>query len=266
MALMHCHYFSGTLGACTAFRVILPGNTPPSDAKSADLAAFYAERPKKRVLWLLHGGGADSSDWLGHSLIQLYAEQYDIAVVMPDAQNYMYVNMAHGHKWEDHIAKGLPQYVYTNLPISSAREDNFICGCSMGGYGALRLAMRYPGSYAAAAAMGSVVGLPIKYAQGQLNQRFDAMMHAAFGEKSDVLTSDYNLQVLAEAFVKSDPKPRIKLFVGTNDHTYADNVDFKERIAGLGISYEWFTDDSTHNWDAWNGFLPRALDFMLERG
>ena len=74
------------------------------------------------------------------------------AAVMPDGDRSFYTNLPHGRNYYDYVAKELPKIMETMFPlISSAREDRFIAGNSMGGYGALKIALREDGAFAAAA-------------------------------------------------------------------------------------------------------------------
>lgn len=265
MAVFNCHFQPMTLGMSTTFRMIIPTGAFYGEADRISLEEYYSKAAKLPVVWMLHGGGAYSSEWLYNSTIALYAEKYQCAIVMPDAQSSLYTNMKNGPKWEDQIAKALPEYVYRNFPISSAREDNHICGLSMGGYGALRIALKYPEHYGSVVAMSSAVGLPLRYVENQLNDEFNATMHAVFGEREGLLDSEYNLYRLLDQYCSQDNKLRMFLSVGRNDHTFKDNVDLKEYLTKKEVEYTWFENEDAHTWDSWNTYLPMAMEWMFDR-
>lgn len=263
MAVFNCHFQPRTLGMSTTFRMIIPMYTLPSETNQTRLKEYYSQLSKLPVLWLLHGGGGYSSEWLYNSAIQLYAEKYHCAVIMPDAQSSLYTNMEYGPRWEDHIAMALPEYIYKNFPISSAREDNYIAGMSMGGYGALRIALKYPEQYCAVAAMASAVGLPLRYAENKLSDDFDAVMHAVLGDKDAISGSDYDLYSLVDQYCKQENKLKLYLCAGRNDHTYEDNIELRDYLTKIDVKYTWVENDDAHTWDSWNTYLPQVMEWMF---
>ena len=88
--------------------------------------------------------------WLRHTNIEEFAEKAGLAVVMPSGQNGFYTNAKYGLNYFDFITKELPLFVQKYFPVSTKREDTYIAGPSMGGYGAAKCAP---------AAAGPVCGL-----------------------------------------------------------------------------------------------------------
>ena len=97
MAVLTSRFNSRKLSLSTAVRIILPTGFAPD----SDYQTYYQEKEPLPVLWLLHGGSDNYTDWHSCTLVQLLAEQYGYAVVMPDAQLSSYANMAYGPKWLD---------------------------------------------------------------------------------------------------------------------------------------------------------------------
>jgi putative tributyrin esterase len=103
---------------------------------------FYGK--KFKCLWLLHGLGGTSQDWLSYSQIELFAEEKGIFVICPGAGSGFYTDCPQGDKWETRIMTEVWNYVHTMFPLMSDKpEDNFVAGLSMGGYGAMRYALRH---------------------------------------------------------------------------------------------------------------------------
>ena len=138
MSLIRMRLFSEALNMSTEVNVILP---QPRDAhaESRDLPALY----------LLHGMGDNHNSWLHKTAIERYALEAGLAVVMPDGALSCYENMAHGGRYRDYIADELPRVMRDTFPLSAAREKNFIAGCSMGGFGALKLGFAEPEKWSA---------------------------------------------------------------------------------------------------------------------
>ena len=124
MAVMTMRFNSRILGLATAVRIIFPTGVAPQDGK-LDFAAGYAAKKPLPVLWLLHGGSDNYADWHNCTLVQLLADQYGYAVVMPDAQTSSYANMAYGPRWLDYFTDELPEYIYSHFNLSRERKDNF---------------------------------------------------------------------------------------------------------------------------------------------
>ena len=129
--------------------VILPDK--PREQTPAD---FYGSGKKYPVLWLLHGTFGDHSDWLRKSMIELYACENDLIVVMPSGLNSNYLNwpgFGTGYRAWDYLFDELMPLVHNWYPASSKREDNYIAGLSMGGRGVFQYVAGRPEKFAAAA-------------------------------------------------------------------------------------------------------------------
>ena len=151
MAFIQLNYPSGALQQNTDVSIILPD--PPGSAHVSPGQAY-------QTLYLLHGTYGDHSDWWRKTALERYAQEACLAVVMPSCGNAFYQDMVHGPKYKTFLLEELPAYLRSILPLSPRREDNFIAGLSMGGYGAMHLALSKPGQYAAAASLSGVILLP----------------------------------------------------------------------------------------------------------
>ena len=138
---------SWSLGIKTNVRLLLPdlepGQAPPPEG--------YA------VLYLLHGYTGDGGDWMRLSRLERYLENKQAVAVMPDGGKGFYTDTCSGDAYWTYLSQELPQFIETNFAVSNRRERTFAAGLSMGGYGALKLALRRPERYAAAASFSGVV-------------------------------------------------------------------------------------------------------------
>ncbi|MDU2778559.1 MAG: alpha/beta hydrolase-fold protein, partial [Staphylococcus epidermidis] len=132
MAHITLNYLSKTLGMHQMINVILPEDKSYFDTNEN-------AKPLKTML-LLHGLSSDTSSYMRYTSIERYANTHQLAVVMPNADHSFYSNMAYGHSYYDYILE-VYDYVHQILPLSKKREDNFIAGHSMGGYGAIKFAL-----------------------------------------------------------------------------------------------------------------------------
>ena len=147
MALLHVNFYSRTLERETQMDVILP-----EAAKKLIGMEGVATRQCK-TLYLLHGMSDDQTIWQRRTSIERYAAAYGLAVVMPTTDLGWYTDMYRGDKYFAFITRELPAVCRDLFPMMSPRrEDTYVAGLSMGGYGALKCALR-------ARAMCSAAGL-----------------------------------------------------------------------------------------------------------
>jgi S-formylglutathione hydrolase FrmB len=100
-----------------------------------------------RVVYLLHGLHGDQGTWLDNTMLPCYAKKYNAAFVMPEAGRSFYLNQKYGRKYYDFVSGELPAVCRKVFNISAKREETAAMGCSMGGYGALKLAFSCPDQF-----------------------------------------------------------------------------------------------------------------------
>src|SRR4051795_10646195 len=111
------------------------------------------------VLYLLHGLSDDHTAWLRNTSIDRYAAARGLAVVMPQVQRSFYADEVHGGRYWTFLSEELPEVVGSFFRVSTRREDTYVAGLSMGGYGALKWALREPHRFAAAASLSGALDL-----------------------------------------------------------------------------------------------------------
>ena len=151
---MTCDFFSESLMVGTSITVVLPQETE----EQIGLIDEVREGPPP-VLYLLHGLSDDHTAWLRYTSIERYAVARGLAVVMPAAGRSFYADEAHGHRYWTYISEELPRVVGQFFRVSQEPADTFVAGLSMGGYGALKLALTHPDRYAAAACLSGALDL-----------------------------------------------------------------------------------------------------------
>src|SRR5690554_3142250 len=137
MALIQCNFYSESLGVSTAMNVILPQQTTTQIGMNSRESGG-----RHRTLYLLHGLSDDHTIWLRRTSIERYVAALGIAVVMPAVNRSFYTDMHHGAAYWTFISEELPSLARSFFPLSDLREDNFVAGLSMGGYGSFKLALR----------------------------------------------------------------------------------------------------------------------------
>lgn len=247
MSVIQMRMFSEKLGMFTPANIILP---LPRDAKMQ-----ISPLP---VLYLLHGMGDGHSAWLRKTAAERYALEKGVAIVMPDGELSCYENMAHGRAYRDYITAELPAFICENFPISRKREQNFIAGCSMGGFGALKLALSNPEKWSIA---GCFSAAHFEYRPDA--QRNRDMLKMVYGDKID----QYDAQIEADARAVNEGKLPLQIWHSCGDADALKSNALKSRAffeaLGAGaISYHFEMMPGRHDWALWDESLRRFMDAL----
>lgn len=226
------------------------------------------------VLYLLHGHGQDHTSWLRLTRIESYLQNSDVIVVMPNGSRGCYVDGAYTHRYGTYLTEELPLALKNWFHISPRREDTFIAGMSMGGYGALRAAMSHPELYAAAAGMSTAVRLdkmelgPDSAEKGlsipELEE-VDRNFRCVFGPEAEYENTDFSLKHLARKLNGSaGVKPRLLQLCGDDDPLLRANEDlasfFKAECPNLDHTFR--VSPGMHNFDYWDREIGTVLRFF----
>lgn len=251
MAVFTGSFLSAELGRHTSVSVILP-----HDTKQSPTLGF-------KVLYLLHGRTDDSRSWLYRSNIERYASERGIAVVMPDAELSYYSDMVHGARYYSYITRELPEVINSMFRLSLRREDTYIAGISMGGYGALRCALTRPDKYAGCIALSPVADIARNIsndcAKGNL-----AMWQGICGEiprATREMDLFYILEDIGETGTASFPK--FYLACGRQDYLYDDVIRIKEALDDHRIEFTFEQAAAGHEWGFWDIAIQRGMDTII---
>jgi S-formylglutathione hydrolase FrmB len=250
------NFYSDTLASRCSMNVLLP------QRKVREAHQNY--HPPFRVLYLLHGYSDDHLVWHHRTSIEWYAEGLNLAVVMPSVQNSFYTDMAHGGKYFTFLTEELPSLLHELFPISTKREETFVAGLSMGGYGAFKLAFSRPDLYAAAASLSGAVDIRerVKVNDEPNNQAWLDNMRNNFGDLAKISGSPHDLFELVHLCSPLAVKPRLFQCCGTEDFLYADNIRFRDLIQSLGFDYTYTESSGDHRWEYWDMMIQEVLAWL----
>ncbi|MCX7817867.1 MAG: esterase family protein [Kiritimatiellae bacterium] len=218
-----------------------------------------AGRGPFRVLYLLHGLGADADVWRFYD-VETLAAPLRLMVVMPDGGASYYVNDPRpaglGH-WEDALMRDLRGAVDRLFRTLDNRGGRAVAGISMGGYGAVMLALRHPHLFAVAAGLSG--SLYFGHAPHPRGQPFQTELSAALP------TGAYDVFALAEQIVRlRAPKPALWLACGTEDGHLATNRAFRDHLVSLGWPPVYLERPGGHNREFWQACLPDLFQFVAQ--
>lgn len=254
--VLHCDFHSPVLKRNTHINVILPTPAEPDEPMLKDM----------KVLYLLHGLHGDETSWLHFSNIERYANDAKIAVVIPGVGNSFYQNMAHGEDFFTYVTEELYKFVQGLFPVSKKREDTFIAGLSMGGYGAWYLALACPEKYAATASFSGAVDVAFRYLPPAVLESAPLPFYVdnCFGDPKTIAGSDRDIFTLFEKAKAKGIVPRMYQSCGTADFLYAMNVAANRKLTEMGAEITWReTPGIDHVWDFWDSEIRWLINNWL---
>jgi len=217
-------------------------------------------KPPFPTYYLLHGLSDDHTIWHRRTRIETYVANLPLIVVMPDGGRGFYTNMDAGPRWADHFAQELPALIERNFPARPARAARCVGGLSMGGYGALRLALGFPEVYCSANSHSGALAVPARIENHRSIE--NAELVRTFGRRP--VGSEHDLDELARRARKSGRLPRIRIDCGTGDFLLAENRHFHAVLDKLGIPHEYEEFEGGHTWDYWDLHVREALAFHAQ--
>jgi S-formylglutathione hydrolase FrmB len=249
MALCEVHWHSKVLKQKLGMNVILPeqGGGP------------------FRTLYLLHGLSDDYSTWVRRTRIEWFVRDLPLIVVMPDGFRGWYTDNDRGPAYGTYIGEEVVAFVERSFPARTIRDARHIGGLSMGGYGALRTAFRYPDIFGSANSHSGALlhgsedwSLP----QDQENRRaFPQEMQHIFGARPQ--GSSHDLLALARTAQIAGLLPRLLLDCGADDFLIDANRRFHQELAHLKVPHEYREYPGSHEWGYWDQHVQEAIRFHL---
>ena len=254
MAVLHVNFYSSSLVRPTDMMVILPVDKfLPAGVGLPPLKPF-------KTLYLLHGLIGDCHDWLENAAIRRLCENKDLAVVMPSGENAFYVDgPGFGHRYGEFIGKELVEMSRRMFPLSRKREDTFIAGLSMGGYGAIRNGFKYAETFSHIGSFSGALHL------------FETDRKSPFGASDFLIDpkkakkSDLNPRVAVEEMkkrIEASQYPKVYLSCGEKDDLLEANLKFRDFLVEEGIETKWHTLPGAHEWDVWKEEIRNFLAFV----
>ena len=261
------------------------------------------------VAFYLHGLHGDETNWsrqgaLGTTLDSMTAAGLPpMIVVMPDGDDSWYVtsNVLVGvdacrrveraepadrycvpwWRYDEYVARDLVAHVDSVYRTRAGRAHRAIAGLSMGGYGAVTLALRYPDVFAAAASHSGVLSpmydgpspfaAPPRYAATpeRLQEkwaRFWPSMGVAFGRDTAAWQAREPVRLVRRAREAGAALPALWFDAGTDDALVIDqNHAFAWELERMGVAHEWHPRPGKHDWVYWRTNAPRSLAWIAAR-
>jgi len=254
MALLRCDFYSDVLGFATSMTVILPQRTESQIGMTGRVVGDAFP-----TLYLLHGLSDDDSIWLRRTSIERYVAELGLAVVMPQVHRSFYTDEVYGRPYWSFLSEELPRIASGFFRLSTRREDTFVAGLSMGGYGAFKWALRQPDRFAAAASLSGALDLAGRqHTAGPVPGVDPRMMERIFGGRAAEGTADDLFWLLDRA----TDLPSLYLCCGTEDPLYEDSVKFRDRCRTRDVPLSTDFGPGAHDWGYWDTKIRDVLAWL----
>jgi len=258
MALLQVNFFSTTLHRKVPMQVILPTDT-----------AVGSAGPFK-TLYLLHGLMDNCTAWTSYTRIERWAIERNLAVVMPSAENSFYVDNPNGSSvfgdFGAYVGKELVEMTRKMFPLSPKREDTFIAGLSMGGFGALRNGLKYADTFGYIACLSGAVHI-FEYSFDEPGRNIIGE-DACFGDIRAAALTDKNPRVAAQSLLERIKTigditfPKVYIACGTEDYLLRANRQLADFLKSIGADVTYEEGPGIHDWDFWDTFIQRVLEWL----
>lgn len=260
MALMEVNFFSKSLMRPVTMNVILPADKIFFEEKTEE------ERPFK-TLYLLHGVMGNYTDWVTGTCIKRWAEEKNLAVVMPSGENMFYIDHPKANEYySEFVGKELVQLTRKMFHLSNKKEDTFIAGLSMGGYGAIRNGLIYHSTFGYIAGLSSAMIMEKKNVIDDNSPMFferKSFLESVFGDLRKIQGSELDLEWIARKMkAEGTVFPHMYLACGLDDPLLVPNREFRDVMCKLGADVLYEEGPGAHEWDFWNRYIKKVLDWL----
>ena len=258
MVLFRGDVKSKSLQRRTSISVILP----------ADNIHFLQDREEivpqpYKTLYFLHGLYGSDEIVLANTSIQKFAEDNGIAIVIPCGENSFYVDNEKAHAYYgEYVGQELLDITRNIFPLSDKREDTFIAGFSMGGYGAVRNGLKYSQNFSKIGMISSalITDEIADYVSDDNVLRSRPFYESIFGDLDDLKGSDMDPKALIE---NTQDIPDIFMACGVDDFLFDKNVDFYEFLKSKAIDVEFIQAPGEHTWDFSEKYLKEFIKTII---
>ncbi len=222
-------------------------------------AAEHEPNARFPLLVLLHGLNADHRSALTATRIARYASAYRLIVAFPEGGLGWYTNAADGTaRHEDDLIEDFLPHLRSTLPLAEPRKAWAVAGMSMGGYGAVKLALKH----------GLLFGTAMAHS-GAFEKPKTPEVHPVFGHPTENASCrlQENPFALAERAMCRWPaeRPYLYLSCGTEDFLLDTNRRFRDHLHFIAYPHLYTESPGLHTYPSWDRALRTTLPFLAAR-
>ena len=229
---------------------------------------YATSRRRYAVMYLLHGADGRAIDWLTRTNIEAFAARYNLIVVLPTVGNSWYANSATepNKKYEDVIIKDLIPHVDKTYRTIGNWHARGIAGLSMGGFGAMKFALRYPQMFIFAASFSGAFDAPRTDVVLNATDSRSQNLLRVFGANGSASRAANDVFLLLENLTAART-PYLYLSTGANDplvSVFPSNTRFADALRIKKLNYEYHETPGSHDWRFWSAEVEKAVARMSD--
>lgn len=252
--LKELRHESTVLGREMGIRVLLP-------------AGYEVGTRRFPTLILLHGLGGDFKNWADKTELVARTERLGLIIVMPDGGDGWYTDSASDPKQavESYLITEVIPFVDSRFRTIASKDSRFVAGLSMGGYGALKFGLKYPGLFSVAGSFSGALDAPLR---GEGNAFLRPSITRVFGGPDNERRKTDEIFALLDTISVDASRilPYLYLDCGTEDWLIETNRKFAERLLSKKIPHEFRQLPGRHDWKFWNSQIVEFLRLLVNRG
>jgi S-formylglutathione hydrolase FrmB len=223
------------------------------------LPGAYSERKSEKfpVLYLLHGAGGNHASWNQYTQCAQLADKYEFIILCPDGGStswYFDSPIDPGYQYETHVAEECVQYMDQNYRTKANRGSRAISGMSMGGHGAMYLAIRHPETFGTSVCLMGGVDIRPFPNNWEIKKRLGEIgTHRVNWEEHTVINQAKKLK---------DEEIKIVLDCGRGDFFLQVNRALHMQLLQDGISHIYEEHEGVHNWQFCKDAIERQFPYI----
>ncbi|MBC5581725.1 acetylesterase [Anaerofilum sp. BX8] len=261
MALLRIELFSKALMRTVPVTAVVPVDNVRYDGDPVR----PADKPYK-TLYLLNGIYGNNMDWICASGVMMWAQERSLAVIMPAGENHFYVDCAAtGEGYGRFVGEELVEQTRRLFHLSREREDTYIAGLSMGGYGAIRNGLKYSETFGYAAGLSSGLIQDRMMAADDSSSDYTqrrSYYQAIFGDLDRLAGSDKDCEALYLRARQAGVVPRLYLACGTEDFLIEPNRRYRDFLQAQGADLTYEEGPGIHDFNFWSEYLQHVLNWL----
>jgi S-formylglutathione hydrolase FrmB len=228
------------------------------------------------VVYLLHGYTDDNTGWLQFGEINRYADKAiadgiipPMIIVMPNADSSWYINSYDGKEnYENFFIKEFMPSIEKTYHIKAEKNYRGVAGLSMGGFGTLNYALKYPQLFAACAPLSAAV-LDDDAISSMPDRNYENTFGQLYGrglKGKDRLNKDWyknsTLKIIETKTADELKKVRYWIDCGDDDFLTKGNCLLHIALTEKKVPHEYRVRDGAHTWTYWRTGITDALKFI----
>lgn len=261
MAIAQINFKSEILNKSTSISIALPENDVLSNKNLS-------------ILYLLHGLGDDDTKWLRRTALERMIKKLPIIVIMPDCDKSFYTNMETGDNYWDYLTIELFELVENLFNVSQTKDNTFVAGNSMGGFGTLKYVLNYPDRFKSAYAFSATTNLFDFFGKDEKKKYEDLdpivnesqknkVFRGTFGDFNLIKKSENDIIFKLNELSDSNRLPRIVVYCGKDDPLLDMNKEFVEVLQASFVEHSFIEIDGGHDWNVWQIAIDTAINDIL---